>query len=68
MIGSPGKHTESGADGPANELQKSDFDCQKSVNLVEFEVIGKPAWPWRDGAKREFMIDELTHEFHTVEQ
>lgn len=68
VTGSPLKHTDPSVDSPPNALQKSLFDCQRSVNLVTLELTGNPAWPSSEGAKGEFSIDTFSHAFHTLEQ
>jgi hypothetical protein len=53
VIGSPLKHTDSCTEDPPKAVQKSDFDCQISVNLV----VRLVAWVCMEAAKGELTME-----------
>lgn len=66
--GSPLKQTEFSSEAPPNALQKSDFDCQRSVNLERVAFLGTSALLCSAGANGEFEMDTSWQDSHTVEQ
>lgn len=66
--GSPLKQTEFSSKTPPNALQKSDFDCQRSVNLERVAFLASSALLCNAGAKGEFKMDTSWQDSHTVEQ
>ena len=49
-------------------FSKSVLDYQKSVSLLKLELTSNPAWPFSEGAKRDFTKDTFWHVSHTLEQ
>ena len=66
--GSPSKQGELSPEAPPNALQKSDLDCQRSVNLDRVAFCETTALLCSAGANGEFKISTSWHDCHTLEQ